>query len=419
MAELIAPLTSLSDELVEIKVQGLKPQQKITIQSCQTSERGQLFHAFAHYIANEKGFVDVSSDRSLGGSYVGVEQMGLFWAMETPSYAGKSYGNLIKQNPSTPDEVQLKLYDNFIQEENIRNFESIASIIIKRQYINETFDRIPINNGDICGTLFRPPGALKLPGVLYINGYIGGVSEFRAALLANHGFVVLTLGYFKCGNRPDELKYVDLDYIERAVTFLVRHKNVLDCGIGVFGFSLGGTMDLAISALSQNIKCAINLCGMTYACLGIDIHYGKRVWKSVEFDERKISINNGFQDHAKTHTIPSAVNNEKHMPDFFMSDASFLFIYGDDDGLMDCDENMSLAKQLYQTSGHNRCKFVKYTNTGHLIWPPFTPPIKYTYHGMGHFGIPTDFGGTMKDHSVAQEESWKEIIGFFRENLIR
>nr|XP_039270085.1 bile acid-CoA:amino acid N-acyltransferase-like [Styela clava] len=390
MAELVAPLTSLIDELVEIKARGLKPKQKITIQSRQTSEKGQLFHALAHYITSETGLVTVSSDESLGGSYVGVEQMGLFWSMKRPSYVGKSYGTLTKYNLVVPAEIQLHLYDNFLQEEDIWNFKPIASLTIKRQYICKTVHRIQINNGDICGTLFRPRCTQKLPGVLYIDGYHGGVAEFRASLLANHGFVVLVLGYFKCDNRPDELKYIDLDYVQRGVNFLVRHENVLECGIGVAGFSLGGTIALAISAFSPSIKCVVNICGMTYACLGIDIHYRKRVWKSVEFDEQKISINNGFQNHAKTHTIPSVVETEKHMPHFFKSDASFLFIYGDDDGIMDCDENMSIAKQLFQTSGHNS-------------WHP---------------GIPTDFGGIMKYHSDAQEESWKEIITFLKGNLV-
>ncbi|XP_076601214.1 acyl-coenzyme A thioesterase 1-like [Chaetodon auriga] len=76
----------LYDEPVQVKVAGLRPRQVVTMRARSTDEKGVVFSSSATYRADESGEIDLDRDPSLGGSYVGVEPMGLLWWMrpETP-----------------------------------------------------------------------------------------------------------------------------------------------------------------------------------------------------------------------------------------------------------------------------------------------------------------------------------------------
>lgn len=52
--------------------------------------------------------------------------------------------------------------------------------------------------------------------------------EFRASLLAAHGFAVLALAYFAYEDLPDKLLEVDLEYFEEAANFLLAHPKVFE-----------------------------------------------------------------------------------------------------------------------------------------------------------------------------------------------
>lgn len=59
---------------------------------------------------------------------------------------------------------------------------------------------------------------------LYTFG--GGLSEPRASLLANRGYVVLALAYYGYQDLPKKPKMLDLEYFEEAVTYLRVHPEV-------------------------------------------------------------------------------------------------------------------------------------------------------------------------------------------------
>lgn len=54
------------------------------------------------------------------------------------------------------------------------------------------------------------------PGVIDMFGTVGGIFEFRSALLASRGFASLSLPYFAFDDLPETLEQVDFDY------FMVR-----------------------------------------------------------------------------------------------------------------------------------------------------------------------------------------------------
>ena len=59
---------------------------------------------------------------------------------------------------------------------------------------------------------------------LYTFG--GGLTEPRASLLANKGYVVLALAYQRYQDLPKSPKNLDLEYFEEAVTYLRKQPQV-------------------------------------------------------------------------------------------------------------------------------------------------------------------------------------------------
>lgn len=59
---------------------------------------------------------------------------------------------------------------------------------------------------------------------LYTFG--GGLSEPRASLLANKGYVVLALAYYGYQDLPKKPKMLDLEYFEEAMKYLRGHPEV-------------------------------------------------------------------------------------------------------------------------------------------------------------------------------------------------
>lgn len=78
----------------------------------------------------------------------------------------------------------------------------------------------------ILFSFFLILGAGPFPGLIDLFGGIGGLVEYRASLLAAHGFAVLALAYFAYADLPKQLQEVDLEYFEEAANLLLAHPKV-------------------------------------------------------------------------------------------------------------------------------------------------------------------------------------------------
>lgn len=145
--KILPSVRCLYDKLVQIKVEGLAPHKSVELRSKLVDDRGVAFKASALYKADEAGRVDVCRAPSLGGSYTGVERMGLFWAMapETP------HSKLMKKTVLSPTLVEIEALSG-------ETGELLASETNERGYMTEGMKRIPVQEGRVRGVLFIPPG---------------------------------------------------------------------------------------------------------------------------------------------------------------------------------------------------------------------------------------------------------------------
>ena len=151
----------LWDQPVQVAVRGLAPEQPVTLRASLRDEKGALFRAPARYRADAHGEVDLTRAPALGGSFAGLEPMGLRWAMEPD----RPFWRLIKRDVQTPFLVELEVLDGHEPDGG----RLLARAVLERHFMAPGVRRVPVREGRVRATLFLPPGeqpSLQEPGML-------------------------------------------------------------------------------------------------------------------------------------------------------------------------------------------------------------------------------------------------------------
>uniref|UniRef100_A0A3Q1G5H9 Acyl-CoA thioester hydrolase/bile acid-CoA amino acid N-acetyltransferase domain-containing protein n=1 Tax=Acanthochromis polyacanthus TaxID=80966 RepID=A0A3Q1G5H9_9TELE len=229
---------------VQVKVAGLRSKQLVTMRARSTDDKGVMFSSSATYRADGSGQIHLDRDPSLSGSYVGVEPMGLLWSMKPDTL----HTCFRKTHLQMPHIVTLSVHD---KEDN----RMLAEVTNKRYLIGDGVSRIPKKEGNICVFATR---LVTLLSVFFMTSLL---FEKRACLLANKGFVVLSI--------------MHLDHFEEAVNFLKWHSKVGSKGIGVISRSKGGDIALSIAAFVSGFEAVV--CIGCNANVFFPLYYNKRL----------------------------------------------------------------------------------------------------------------------------------------------
>lgn len=104
--------------------------------------------------ADDDGHVDMRTTESVGGTYEGVDGMGLFWSMVKRESA-RNYRCILKDG-SRELNYSFKAFDGHVDlkkvsddvDDNIAGLSVMASAKCQR-YISKNVQRIPLNNGKL------------------------------------------------------------------------------------------------------------------------------------------------------------------------------------------------------------------------------------------------------------------------------
>ncbi|XP_074471899.1 acyl-coenzyme A thioesterase 1 [Sebastes fasciatus] len=402
--KILPSVRCLFDKLVQVKVEGLAPHKQVQLRSKLVDDRGVIFKASALYKADETGQVDVCCAPSLGGSYTGVEPMGLFWALapETPN------SKLLKKNVLSPTLVEIEALCG-------ESGEVLASETNERGYMTEGMKRIPVEEGRIRGVLFVPPGKGPFPGIVDMYTFGGRLTEPRASLLANKGFVVLALAYMGYEDLPKGPKKLDLEYFEEAVTYLRKHPEVKGPGIGILSLSHSGGLALAMSSFLSGISATvcINACNANTV---IPLHYKDLVIpplppviENVKFtDSGLVDIRDALPD-------PSLEKNRSSLIPIERASCHFLFAVSEDDHNWNSAFFAKQAAATLRNNGKESFMVVSYPKAGHFLEVPHMPYCPSGFHGA--VGTNVLFGGEPKAHAEAQLDLWERVQEFFKRHL--
>ncbi|KAM3861212.1 acyl-coenzyme A thioesterase 1 [Diretmus argenteus] len=403
--KLLPHLRCFFDKPVQVKVQGLAPHQRVELRSRLVDDRKVVFKASALYTADETGLVDVCRSPSLGGSYTGVEPMGLFWAMapETP------HSKLLKKNVLSPTLVTIDALSG-------DTGEVLASETNERGYMTEGMRRIPLQEDRIRGVLFLPPGKGPFPGVLDLPPLGGGLSEARASLLANKGFAVLALAYYGYQDLPKPFpKHFDLEYFEEALDFLRRHPQVQGPGMGILSISKSGDLALSISTFLPGISATV----LINTCIANVItpvrHKDFVLPPLIPILKNTTITESGLLDIRDIFPDPMLKENQATVIPIQHASCSFLFAASEDDRNWNSTLYAENAAARLRSHGKQNFQVVKYPKAGHFLEVPYLPHCPSGFHAV--MGSVVVFGGEPKAHCQAQLDLWVRIQEFFRKHL--
>ncbi|XP_027876317.1 acyl-coenzyme A thioesterase 2, mitochondrial-like isoform X2 [Xiphophorus couchianus] len=389
----------LFDEPVQVKVAGLRSNQLVTLRARSTDERGVVFNSSASYRADGSGEIDLNRDASLSGSYVGVEPMGLLRSLK----ADTSHKYFYKDKALEPFMVNFSVHEE--EEGGI-----LAEATNERRLIGDGVMRVPVEVGNIQGVLFTPPGEGPFPAVLDLGTLM---SEKRASLLANKGFIVLALPIFI--GKP-KLERMNLDDFEEAVKFLQNQPKVSSKGVGIISRSKGADIALSLAAFVPGVEAVVWINGCS-ANVGIPLYYkDHQILSPLMFDFTKvIPSESGANIIKQAVENPLAEENKGSIVPIERAGSHFLFVASEDD--LNWDSKGYLDDMVARLKRHQKKNFesVIYPAAGHLLEPPYGPHCPSALHGMLRF--PVMWGGEPQAHAAAELHLWKKIQDFLRTHL--
>ncbi|XP_046935753.1 acyl-coenzyme A thioesterase 6 [Lynx rufus] len=395
------------DEPVRITVRGLSPGQPVTLRTSLRDEKGALFRAHARYQADAGGLLDLARAPALGGSFTGLEPMGLLWALEPE----KPLVRLVKWDVQTPFAVELEVLEGHEPDAG----PLLGRAVLERDFLRPGMRRVPVRAGRVRGTLFLPPGAGPFPGIIDLFGSGGGLCEYRASLLAGHGFAVLALAYFKFEDLPGYLDDVHLEYFEEAIDFMLQHPKVKGPGVGLLGFSKGGDLCLSMASFLKGITATV-LINSCVANAISPLHYKDMFIPSLGSDPGKLVVTeSGVLIFFDVWDNPLEELNYQSIIPLERAQGPFLFLVGLDDHNWNSEFYARIASERLQAHGKDRPQIIYYPGTGHCIEPPYFPLCRASVHTV--LGQAILHGGEPKAQSRAQVDAWQEIQTFFHKHL--
>ena len=232
--------TGLTDEPVRIILRGAPPGALVTIRLGVARQR-----AYATFISDRSGTVDLGRDEPVIGTYSGADAMGLFWSARIE---GEGQG-------AAPAIPPMRAMGNRVTPIPFAlaaevNGAAIASDTMWRRPVAAGVKITELRDAGFTATLYEPPDAGRHPAIVMLAGSQGGrfAPVNYPGGFASRGYVVLALAYFRDEGLPPQISNLPLEYFETAINWLRARPSVDSARIGLLGGSKGAESVLLIAS---------------------------------------------------------------------------------------------------------------------------------------------------------------------------
>jgi dienelactone hydrolase len=122
--------------------------------------------------------------------------------------------------------------------------------VIKSEIMGENF----------VADFYHKKGAPKLHGILFLGGSDGGRPDGHLPeLIAEQGYPILAVAYFKEKGLPQTLQMVPLEYFDKAIAWMNKQDQMEHPGIVIVGASKGAELALLLASRKPEVKGVIAL----------------------------------------------------------------------------------------------------------------------------------------------------------------
>jgi dienelactone hydrolase len=262
-----------------------------------------------------------------------------------------------------------------------------------------------------------------------LGGSDGGLWESNAALLAAHGYAVLSLAYFNYDNLPPKLTEIRLEYFEEGLTWLQKQECVAADRLAVIGVSRGAELALLLGSRFPKIKAVVAYAPAHVVALALSFpltsawsYQGKPIpfflAKVDEAERRKVIAANPGAQTPHWHLMLKDKEAAKAAVILVEKiNGPVLLISGKDDRSWPSAEmSEEIVKRLNEHNRTHRDVNLPYDDAGHFIGIP-NGPIGETrvQHPRSKEWI--EFGGTPQGNAFASWDSWAKMLRFLDETL--
>lgn len=256
-------------------------------------------------------------------------------------------------------------------------------------------------------------------GVIDLFGTAGGLLEFKASLLASHGFATLALAYFGYDDLPKAVTDVSLEYFEEALQWFAQHEKVRPGGVGLMGVSKGSELVLTLASHRPELVRAVVAVSPAHAIVAVPLMIRGEPTAFVKFEPEfsRISPDGGIEwvDNYPDNISHDDIWHPAVIPVERIA-CPIMLVSGEDDKSWHSSQmGDQIMRRLCKFKKQHQCIHHRYHGTGHLIEPPYTPHCKNSYHKT--YRMLVHWGGEAKPHCDAQEKSWENILEFYHMNI--
>jgi dienelactone hydrolase len=413
---------ALIDQPIAIELRGFPPQQQVRITATQTLPGASRWQGHATFISDGDGRVDLARQAPLAGSYDGAAPMGLFWSAE----------QMPGETQPVPADYALRPIP--VRLEATAPDGTRATLSLERQIAAPGVTRHPIRTASIVGTLFLPPGTGRFSAVLVVSGGGGGIEQFRAAILASHGYAALALGHFAVEGRPRGLVNIPLEYFETAIRWMRAQPWFDDRLLAVWGTSRGGELALLLGATFPEINAVAAWApsGVVFWALGLAEPGDTRPRAAWTFRGKPLPF---LQENNTSGDPAPALEPERPVAytPFYRSqlrDAGAVaratipvekirgpvqLVSGMDDQMWPSTDLADIALRRLEAHRHPfPFRHLKYRDAGHTILVPYWP-LTRRVHRLNVEGL-SDllllYGGTLRADAEAGVDAWHDLLAF-------
>lgn len=268
--------------------------------------------------------------------------------------------------------------------------------------------------GDLNGEVFEPPGDDPTPGVIVLHGSNGEPSSTPAALLAEHGFTVYALQYFSGPGLPPNIIEIPLEYVERAIEWLLDHDRVSGSRVGLYGFSKGAELALLAGSQFDSVGAVVSTSGSGVVWGGFtrtetpdtsSWSYQNEPVPYIPWDESELeSVRTVWEAYERTFEIASPAEIADASIPVEQIDGRVLLISGGKDEVWNTVRFHDISEQRLVEHDHPDFEHLVYEDAGHVIRPPYYP-VEGTFNKGS--------GGTAKGNAEAAHSHWPRLVETF------
>lgn len=410
---------ALIDKPVSVTLRGVRPGQPVGIKATMRDAVGVHFASSANFLADAEGLVDTRRSPALGGTYLGVDEGGLWWSMVSDGCAEFTPG----WDPITAT-VSAETSDGRL----------IAMTSLHRLPADPAGTRVEVGEAGVVGVLAVPPSG-RGPGVVVLGGSGGGLewSEERAALLASRGVTALALAYFGIEGRPPHLVDIPIECVLQAVCWLRRHEAVVGDRLGLVGSSRGAELALLAASWCDQVGPVVAYSPSVLTWSGFDptsdghVHAWTR--KGVPFpvpapsDETVMEQALQRSPIALVDVFSSSLRDEARATRALIEveriRGPVMLVSGDDDGMWPASRMAEMAIRRLGEMGHpfSDCH-LRYAGAGHAVSQLPGAPASPTAVRHPVDGNLYELGGFRAANAHAAADAWARVVPFLHAHLV-